>query len=184
MANSADPDQLASSEANWSGSTLFAKQSISGFSRTRVKGSASLILGPWLSHLTCNQNYLWSLWQPCVEPFWAGVFLLVWGSQLGLHTPAKGIQVCYRRSLWFYVVFFFVLMFLLTNPWVLLALAVMKYMWFLIVLGFNDTSTLVGHFVSSPKEREKRDLEEIVEGMKKRKKEERGTGMKRKKQKK
>ena len=25
MANSADPDQVASSEANWSGSTLFAK---------------------------------------------------------------------------------------------------------------------------------------------------------------
>ena len=25
MANSADPDQLASSKANWSGSTLFAK---------------------------------------------------------------------------------------------------------------------------------------------------------------
>ena len=25
MANSADPDQLASSEANWSGSTLFAE---------------------------------------------------------------------------------------------------------------------------------------------------------------
>ena len=25
MANSAEPDQLASSEANWSGSTLFAK---------------------------------------------------------------------------------------------------------------------------------------------------------------
>ena len=25
MANSADPDQLVSSEANWSGSTLFAK---------------------------------------------------------------------------------------------------------------------------------------------------------------
>ena len=34
MANSADPDQLASSE-----STLFAKQGISGFSRTRVKVS-------------------------------------------------------------------------------------------------------------------------------------------------
>ena len=29
--------------------------------------------------------------------------------------------------------------------------------WFLIVLGFNDTSTLVGHFVSSPREREKSD---------------------------
>ena len=27
----------------------------------------------------------------------------------------------------------------------------------LIVLGFNDTSTLVGHFVPSPGEREKRD---------------------------
>ena len=26
MANSLDPDQLASSEANWSGSTLFAKK--------------------------------------------------------------------------------------------------------------------------------------------------------------
>ena len=37
MANSADPDQLASSEANWSGSTLFSKQDISGFSRTRVR---------------------------------------------------------------------------------------------------------------------------------------------------
>ena len=37
MANSADPDQLASEEANWSGSTLFTKQDISGLSRTRVK---------------------------------------------------------------------------------------------------------------------------------------------------
>ena len=36
IANSADPDQLASSEANWSGSKLFAKQGISRFSRTRV----------------------------------------------------------------------------------------------------------------------------------------------------
>ena len=30
----------------------------------------------------------------------------------------------------------------------------------LIVLGFNDTSTLEGHFVSSPREREKRDKRE------------------------
>ena len=43
MANSADPDQLASSEANWSGSTLFAKQDISGFSRTRI--NAYLAIG-------------------------------------------------------------------------------------------------------------------------------------------
>ena len=31
------------------------------------------------------------------------------------------------------------------------------HIFFFIVLGFNDTSTLVGHFVSSPREREKRD---------------------------
>ena len=31
------------------------------------------------------------------------------------------------------------------------------YIDWLIVLGFNDTSTLKGHFVSSPREREKRD---------------------------
>ena len=30
MANYADPDQLASSEANWSGSTLFAKAGSAG----------------------------------------------------------------------------------------------------------------------------------------------------------
>ena len=51
----------------------------------------------------------------------------------------------------------------------------------LIVLGFTDTSTLVGHFVSSPRESE---IEEIVEEMKERGREERGTGMKGKKQKK
>ena len=31
----------------------------------------------------------------------------------------------------------------------------------LIVLGFNDMSTLVGHFVSSNREREKRDRRDI-----------------------
>ena len=40
------------------------------------------------------------------------------------------------------------------------------------MLGLNNTSTLVGHFVSSPREREKR--EEIVEGMKRRDRRERG----------
>ena len=54
----------------------------------------------------------------------------------------------------------------------------------LIVLGFNDTSTLEGHFVLSPREREKRDRRERVEEMKERDREERGTGMKVKKQKK
>ena len=36
----------------------------------------------------------------------------------------------------------------------------MKIGFWLIVLGFNDTSTLEGHFVSSPREREKRDRRE------------------------
>ena len=52
------------------------------------------------------------------------------------------------------------------------------------MLGFNDTSTLVGHFVSSPREREKLKIGETVEEMKERNREERGTGMKVKKQKK
>ena len=37
MANSADPDQLASEEANWSGSTLFAKTGHVVFNKRRVK---------------------------------------------------------------------------------------------------------------------------------------------------
>ena len=61
------------------------------------------------------------------------------------------------------------------------------------MLGFNDMSTLMGYFVLSPREKEKRyrrdsrgekDTEEIAEEMKERDREERGTGMKVKKQKK
>ena len=39
------------------------------------------------------------------------------------------------------------------------------------MLGFNDTSTLVGHFVSSPRERKKRDRRDS-------RGDERGTGKK------
>ena len=38
----------------------------------------------------------------------------------------------------------------------------------LIVLGFNDTSTLVGHFVLSPRERENRDRRDSRRDEKKR----------------
>ena len=41
------------------------------------------------------------------------------------------------------------------------------------MLGFNDTSTLAGQFVSSPREREKREIEEILEEMKEGDREER-----------
>ena len=53
----------------------------------------------------------------------------------------------------------------------------------LIVLGFNDMSTVMGHFVSTPRKMEKRD-KEIIEEMKERDREDRGTGMKVKKLKK
>ena len=52
----------------------------------------------------------------------------------------------------------------------------------LIVLGFNNTSTLVGHFESSPREREKRDRRDSRGD--ERDREERVTRMKVKKQKK
>ena len=45
------------------------------------------------------------------------------------------------------------------------------------MLGFNDTSTLEGHFVSSPREREK-EIEETVEEIKERDREERGANFK------
>ena len=43
MTNSADPDQLASSEANWSGPTLFAKTGHEVFSKRRVKAHVDII---------------------------------------------------------------------------------------------------------------------------------------------
>ena len=46
---------------------------------------------------------------------------------------------------------------LATSDWDLLSYCLLRI---LIVLGFNDTSTLEGHFVSSPREREKRDRRE------------------------
>ena len=45
MTNSADPDQLASSEANWSGSTLFAKARHVVFSKRRVNCAQKHVLG-------------------------------------------------------------------------------------------------------------------------------------------
>ena len=43
----------------------------------------------------------------------------------------------------------------------------------LVVLGFHDTSTLVGHFCRLP-EKERKETEEIVEEMKERVRKERG----------
>ena len=59
MTNSADPDQLASEEANWSGSTLFAKTGHAVFSKWRVNiwvlivGALDVLMVKMLS--TCYQ---------------------------------------------------------------------------------------------------------------------------------
>ena len=53
----------------------------------------------------------------------------------------------------------------------------------LILLEFNDTSTLVGHWCRLP-EKGRKEIEEIVEGMKERDREERGKRMKVKERKK
>ena len=45
MSNSADPDQLASSEANWSGSTLFAK---AGYIRVQQDKGYNMVLAALL----------------------------------------------------------------------------------------------------------------------------------------
>ena len=42
MTNSADLDQLASEEASWSGSTLFAKTGHDVFSKGRIKSEVSI----------------------------------------------------------------------------------------------------------------------------------------------
>ena len=52
-----------------------------------------------------------------------------------------------------------------------------KVLTVVVVLEFNDTSTIVGHFVSPLREREK-EIEEIVEEMKEMDRQERGTGRK------
>ena len=57
MTNSADPDQLASEEANWSGSTLFAK---AGY--IRVQQDQDLIM-----NMICNH---WLSVSKNIEPKW------------------------------------------------------------------------------------------------------------------
>ena len=62
LANSADPDQLASSEANWSGSTLFA-QGILGFSSTRAN------IEGWAQDYGNSNIFLKPLFRGNLDPF-------------------------------------------------------------------------------------------------------------------
>ena len=102
----------------------------------------------WLSHkgrLLSVWNILFSLW------FWTHSLLHIGVSAINQEQNGKQCRSRWDSSLWAF----------LSGSW-------------LIVLGFNDTPTFVGHFVSSPREREKRDRRE-------RDREERRTGMKVKK---
>ena len=68
MTNSADPDQLASSEANWSGSTLFAKarhirvqQDQGNYLHFTQRLPAFLLVGNWMIEWSKQQ------YKKCVE---------------------------------------------------------------------------------------------------------------------
>ena len=66
MANSADPDQLASFEANWSGSTLFAK---AGYIRVQLDKSY-IALNCSLNCATDHKPFI-ALFQKCpLYTFW------------------------------------------------------------------------------------------------------------------
>ena len=63
-------------------------------------------------------------------------------------------------------------------------MAMSPYILFLIMLGFNDTTILMWVILCRLPEKGRKEIEEVVEEMKNRDREERGTGMKVKKQKK
>ena len=85
MANSADPDQLASEEANWSGSTLFAK---AGYIRVQQdKGKETYINRVSdLCSAVCSAVFP----KANFKIFYLIVILLFSG------TPMKLVHVCYE----------------------------------------------------------------------------------------
>ena len=56
MANSADPDQLASSEANWSGSTLFAKAGYIQVQQDKGENSVKALISLYITGLLESQS--------------------------------------------------------------------------------------------------------------------------------
>ena len=73
-----------------------------------------------------------------------------WKPWLGADLGQLDIRICPRDTRWWWLD--------VLCPFNIIYLY--HFFFFLIVLGFNDTSTLEGHFVSSPREREKRDRRE------------------------
>ena len=56
-ANSVDPDQLASEEANWSGSALFVIKYVNSYKKTWIKKS------DWLEIRSGRGILIYSVWQ-------------------------------------------------------------------------------------------------------------------------
>ena len=59
MANSADPDQLASEEANWSGSTLFVKAGYIQVQQDNGKASCYSCFGSIVLKYSSWTEYTW-----------------------------------------------------------------------------------------------------------------------------
>ena len=66
LANSADPDQLASSEANWSGSAMFVIKYVNFYQKPGLKWS------DWLEIRSRRDILIYSAWQGLntVAPHW------------------------------------------------------------------------------------------------------------------
>ena len=84
MANSPDPDQLASSEANWSESTLFAK---AGYIQDQQDKGCKVYLMIILEFLLLKSYYCWY----SLEVRWLYVFFLWIIPELSSQTPLKQV---------------------------------------------------------------------------------------------
>ena len=92
MTNSADPDQLASSEANWSGSTVFAKTGHVMFSKSRVKLQFKWLLMVVSAHL-CYVSI-----SNIDKHFYAPTYLKNSGWALSI-TPVRPVRPSVRLSI-------------------------------------------------------------------------------------
>ena len=107
MANSADLDQLASSEANWSGSTLFAKAGLSGFSRTRINPKNSFKISSRKIFTYCDSFH--SHREPSSDSLmlkqffgwmWNSVLMNLFSELFNNLLPIFYLFVCFTKCFW------------------------------------------------------------------------------------
>ena len=99
MAKSADPDQLASEEANWSGSTLFAEVGYIRVQQTRVKfmlllfGKTLLMSTHTICFLQINREKIVFSWKKKSILSWATCIRDQATGRLGRNSRLKGLKV-------------------------------------------------------------------------------------------